>query len=137
MPTLLDLLDLPVPNAIQGRNLLPQLKTRSPKGSAKEQVPSNCFVRAENAYDLDLKKVQSDRFSLILNRRTRQCNLFDLVNDPWEQEDQLDLFPEAFEEHWNYMMRWMEAEQQWVRPDSPKIDLSGEVEDRLRRLGYL
>lgn len=137
MPTLLDLLGLPVPNAIQGKSMLPQLMRRAPGESGEDPVSARRFICAENAYDLDLKKVQSERFSLILNKRTRQCNFFDLENDPWEQEDKLDLFPEEFKEHWDFMMQWLEAEEKWVRPDSPKIDLSGEVEDRLRRLGYL
>jgi arylsulfatase A-like enzyme len=137
MPTLLDLLGLPVPRAVQGRSLAAELLGQDAPGSRDSGQGDVPFLRAENAYDLNLKKVISPRFSLILNRKTRQCNFFDLASDPWEQEDVLDLFPDEFNAHWEFMTRWLDEERQWVKPESPAINLSEEVEERLRGLGYL
>jgi arylsulfatase A-like enzyme len=137
MPTLLDLLDLPVPKAIHGRSALPALEMKASGDSADTLEAPARYIRAENAYDLDLKKVQSQRFSMILNRRTRQCNLFNLDDDPVEQKDVLDLYPEEFKALWECMMKWLEDEKKWVKPESPTINLSEEIEERLRGLGYL
>ncbi|MBU0753950.1 MAG: sulfatase [Planctomycetes bacterium] len=137
VPTVLDFMNLSIPKTIQGKSHVPALWTSITGKDTKPAVPIQKFQRAESAYDPDLKKVVSQGFSLILNSRTRQCNFFDLTNDPLEQKDVLDLFPAEFDEHWKYMTRWLEEEKHWVKPDGPTINLSSEVEDRLRGLGYL
>jgi arylsulfatase A-like enzyme len=137
MPTLLELLELPVPRAIHGQSALAVLKAAGGGEAAPAADGPQRYIRSENAYDLALKKVQSSGFSLILNRRTRQCNLFNLDEDPVEQKDVLDLYPEAFQAHWDFMMKWLEEEKRWVKPESPTINLTDEIEERLRGLGYL
>jgi hypothetical protein len=126
-----------VPKAIHGRSAFPALEMKTTEDSAKNLGAPARYIRAENAYDLDLKKVQSRRFSMILNLRTRQCNLFNLDDDPVEQKDVLDLYPEEFKALWECMMKWLEDEKKWVKPESPTINLSEEIEERLRGLGYL
>ncbi|MFH2000654.1 MAG: sulfatase [Planctomycetota bacterium] len=132
MPTLLLIMGLPIPRGIHGENILPQRNGAVEGGGRKHR-----FIFTESAYDTAWKKVQSERFSMIFNKDTRSCKLFDLDNDPMEQDDVLDLFPEAFQTHWDAINTWLDEERRWEKPESPTINLSDEVEKRLRGLGYI
>lgn len=124
MPTLLHILGASIPKEVQGTVALPGVKGRP-------------YLFSENAYDVNLKKVRSERFSLILHKASNRYLFFDLQNDPWEQDDVPDLHPEAFKEHMKIMDQWNDAQSRWVKPSSPTIDLSEEMEARLKALGYL
>lgn len=133
MPTLLDIMGLPVPRSIHGEVITP----RDINGNGRLGIERSDFIRSESAYDTAWKKVQTHGFSLILNKNTRDCRLFDLDGDPMEQADVLDLFPDAFQTHWKDINGWIDEQSRWKRPESPIINLSDEVQERLRGLGYL
>ncbi len=49
----------------------------------------------------------------------------------------MDLFPDQFKALWKIMNVRLDEEKRWVKPESPVIDISDEVKDRLQGLGYI
>ena len=128
MPTLLEVLGLPPPPSIHGRSLLPGSSSGPRRGR---------FVFSANAYDLDLKKVQTDRFSLLLDRESGRVAFYDLDRDPTEQRSAIERLPEEFQRHQRAMQRMLERESRWEKPPGEAVEMSEELEERLRQLGYV
>lgn len=136
MPTLLHVLGLPEPKSLQGRVVVPR---RDQAGEAAEEKPVRTarFVYSESAYDRNIKKIQSERFSLIVNKANDRCLFFELEKDTTEQEDVMDLHPDAWKRLWKKVNRWLREEEGWKKHAGPRVEMSKELEERLRALGYL
>ncbi len=136
MPTLLDLLGVPIPEGIDGQ-LLPL------DGEPASSLESHAFAEADcqsfggRAGDCWLS-IQSARFKLDHNLTRGETRLFDLAADPLESADVAALHPEVVAELEARLLAWNATQ-----PDLPalrqELSESGrrEIEKRLRALGYL
>jgi arylsulfatase A-like enzyme len=88
MPTLLDLLDLPAPDAIDGRSLVPlmtgQLSTLNLDGYSESMYPRLRFGWS------DLRALRAGSFKVIAAPRPE---LYDLTRDPFEEHNLFDTDP--------------------------------------------
>lgn len=76
-PTLGELANLPVPDGLDGRSLVPVIRGKS------TQVREHIFA----AYREVQRMVRDDRWKLIHYPKIDRWQLFDLRNDPWERRD--------------------------------------------------
>ncbi|PIB37789.1 hypothetical protein BFP75_19890 [Maribacter sp. 4G9] len=86
--TALDIANIEIPNSIQGKSLLPLIKGET------EAIRLGAFVEYyshENPFpwtaQLDYRVVVDDRFKYIKWLRFDEAELYDLVNDPFEQHN--------------------------------------------------
>jgi len=86
LPTLLELVGLPVPGGLAGRSLVPLLK-----GGALDEAPALSEVD-HGLYSLEA--LQLGRFKLIHERKLDRYALYDLELDPGEQQDVGEEHPE-------------------------------------------
>ncbi len=104
LPTVLDLVGLPVPANLDGRSLAPLLRgeplPERPAFSELRTAPGVC-KRLGQADDcrLDRYAVQTARFKLIASRRPPSEALYDLAEDPLETRDAAAEHPEELARH--------------------------------------
>jgi arylsulfatase A-like enzyme len=132
MPTVLSLLELPVPPALDGRNLAP-LWSGAAAGDLRARF---LFGEADhrNVRPDRTRAVRQGGFKLVHDRLTGESRLFDLVDDPGETHDVKDRHPEV-------QRRMRAALQDFMEREAPT---AGEVPEptpaerrRLEALGYL
>jgi arylsulfatase A-like enzyme/MFS family permease len=122
MPTILELLNIPISSPIQGRSLMPLIKG----------------IRAEEEYAFGGQGsfVRCSRWKLIFNRETTSYELYDLQQDSAEQHNLIDTEPEVaaqlkakLHDHIKESMKY--------RFSSSKVIFSEEIKNRLKTLGYI
>jgi choline-sulfatase len=91
MPTILDILGLPIPEAIHGVSLLPRIRgmeEERPLPAISESVWGGYQSSAEQA-EIMLRSLRTDAFKLVCTaaQGRESCRLFDLRNDPEEKRD--------------------------------------------------
>lgn len=135
VPTILELLHLAVPQNVVGRSLVPYLDGG--------RLPARTAY-AEKGGAAGEETVVSDRYQLILNRKTNDVSLFDLTSDPDAEHDVAAAQPEvaarlAAELHRRRQQatvtreRNAEAGRVWKRPKP----MRKKVRKELEALGYL
>lgn len=141
LPTLLDLLHIPLPAAVrlQGYSLAPLLA--GSRRSLRSMVFSG--ARAESSwyegYDLDPKRriftVRSSRWKLITYPGVRQdyFELYDLRRDPGERRNLAAERPEVRRALAAALARWREGRG----PFRPEVDLPDDLRRKLEQLGYV
>ena len=77
-PTLCDLIDVPLPDTVEGRSLVPAMQSDDP-------IRETMYF----AYTGLHRCVRDDRFKLVeyVVNGQRTTQFFDIVNDPWEQRN--------------------------------------------------
>ena len=97
MPTVLDLFDVPIPDNLSGRSWL-----RPPQEERREFL-----------YSQDLEKVGmvDDSYKFIFNRRSGILELYDLQQDPEEQHNLADAYPDVTRENYCDLKNWMEQRE--------------------------
>ncbi|MDP6605773.1 MAG: sulfatase [Dehalococcoidia bacterium] len=132
MPTILDLLDIPIPDAVQGRSLLPAVAS----GQVDPTTQTTAYLQLDTRH---LESVQTIRRKLIRHpmsdRTGGRVELYDLVDDPFELQDLAGTRAVARR---HLMVELMEAAL--ARPtllETSEAVIDAELEDRLRALGYV
>jgi arylsulfatase A-like enzyme len=131
MPTLLDLLDVPGPDAIDGRSLIPLMTGKVPT--------LNLDAYSESMYPLrrfgwsDLRALRTGRFKVIAAPR---AELYDLDRDPFEEHNVFDT-ERALGERMIDRLREMELSAAASAPARPRGEIDAETAAKLASLGYV
>jgi arylsulfatase A-like enzyme len=108
MPTLLDLLNIDVPSFVQGRSLVPILEGKNDKG--KECVFTSWplynvgeYTRAVDHYERKIAEslpatITTNDWQMIYSSEGEIAELYDLNNDPKQENDVFSKFPEKGKE---------------------------------------
>lgn len=129
-PTLFEMAGLPVPAEMQGRSFAPLLR-------------GDVFVAREvysETIDWGFKQaIRADARKLILDRDTRDMELYDLVRDPGEGDPALDLPGQEIRALLDSLDAQYARNLQQLDPDALGFEMGiSEVElERLRSLGYI
>lgn len=135
LPTLLDYLELPLPNLLDGRSLLPAIA-----GREAPWMPIVSYAMVA----LDQREIESAlaRGWKLIENRSESTELaaeefFDLRRDPTEEHDLVQQSDFAVS-YLRQTLRTLDLAQSLRRVDSPEqVELGEELEERLRALGYL
>ncbi len=132
MPTILDLLNLPIPSQCQGESLFPLVR-----GEIKSLIDEMYFEE-----DLDgamSQSVRGRRWKLISYPKTAYFELFNLEKDPGERHNVASKYPEIANSLMEKIKRWhqeqIERRAGLRRPEVKR--LSEETIKQLKALGYL
>jgi arylsulfatase A-like enzyme len=126
MPTVLELLGLPVPAGIDGDSLVEVAK----KGSY-----DSAFAFSEKDYEY--KMIRSKDWKL-LHRSRSHLELYDLISDPSEQFNLFDEKPEIGKSLFVELQAWMDAQAEKSKVISAdKIKIDDELTEQLKALGYV
>jgi arylsulfatase A-like enzyme len=143
MPTLLELVGLPVPTGIDGESLAPIIQGESDGahlGAAFSELrssPGECALQGRGPDCLlDRVAVQDERFKLISSRLPPFDLLYDLQQDPGETRDVAPKFPAELQRLRDEVDAYRRRGSGAEIPRSTG-DLDPETEERLRALGYL
>jgi arylsulfatase A-like enzyme len=102
-PTVLDLLDLPIPSAYQGHSLL------------DSQTGMALFC---TDYSIGLLGLHDGDWKMIHELESGRSQLFDLRTDPKEQHDLSWLHAERTEVYRNHLLRWAAAQKYLITKSS-------------------
>lgn len=141
MPTVFDLFEIPYPNDLQGRSLLPLLAGDVDRGN--EYV--FCRTKGEPPRYL----VRSEDWALVLKRGSTERELYDMKADPGQTRNVIEERPEeaaqlleAFSEFAQQQRRrplnFLEPDAETEElPAAPRREIADETREQLRALGYL
>ncbi len=134
MPTVLDILNIPVPEGTEGESFYSLLKNHS------ETIPdARAFMTTGSVYLRDpsaepLVGMADSKYKLIFDFSTDKYTLFDLAFDPDENVNVINSVPEAA----SFMKKYLLS--QWaglVEGTSESAELSEEDRKKLNSLGYI
>jgi arylsulfatase A-like enzyme len=157
MPTLLNLSGLPVPEAAQGRSVLPLVaayqkasgeearaaaaelgwETRPAVTEEHKRAHTNAY---ENENDDESYAMVFEGWRLIHNVQTKhkpEFELFDHVNDPLDAKDVADANPEMVEKLKTELGYWRREVTDAALPEDSSEGMSSEELQKLRNLGYI
>ncbi len=108
MPTILETLDLPIPeDSVQGVSLLP-LIMGSPEA---DEINKMVFSESANTHKVS---VRGERWKYIYNRQFDRGELYDLINDPGEKQNLVKMKPDLAMELQQLAQDYMtQAESGW------------------------
>ena len=139
LPTLLELVSLPVPHDLDGRSLAPLLTGGTlpdrPAFSEQRTARGECSrLEAPAGCRLDRIAVQEDHFKLVDSRWPAWTRLYDLREDAAERQDVAERHPEVRDR----LLAQVRAYRQGPAPESADAQggLDAETVQRLRDLGY-
>jgi arylsulfatase A-like enzyme len=137
-PTLLELLGIPIPPSFEGTSLAPALRGES-------QTPRDVF--AEAGYALEYQKILVRWPWKLIHipdpmvqeiARGQEFELYNLEKDPGEEDEMSARQPERLEEMRGELQRWVASwEKNTAQPEAAEEEMSPEVLENLRALGYL
>ena len=139
MPTILDFCDCPYPESLQGTSLMPLWTDNEAKYKVEVAISERWRRRRNNGDILHIVSVRTDSFKYIWDsRQPEQPQLFDLQNDPDEQCNTYEQFPEKAKElHAHVAGRLQASKETMPNRISAEPKLEQAVADRIRALGYL
>jgi len=140
MPTLLDLAEIPIPNRVQGRSLVPRMS--SPGAPAPPAFVEGRQRESDGPLGYDRLAVVDGRWKLIWNlappEGVPEHELYDYEDDPLDQRDLAGEHPEVVERLAGQLARWQRhAGARKLEPEELTAELSTEELNRLRSLGYI
>jgi arylsulfatase A-like enzyme len=106
LPTILDLVGIPVPPQAQGRSIVP-LMTGAETGTDRVAITSL-------ADDSQTSIVAADGWQLIVDRKRGSRRLYDLPHDPEQRIDQAKQYPDRVAALGRQLDAWVQANRQWV-----------------------
>jgi len=146
MPTILDLVGVPIPAGLDGRSLSPVMRGIASERPAYAEIRYVPFAQQRVQNDdclrfgltkdceVNLRAVWTRRFKLVASKQTGFEALFDLANDRGERRDVRAEFPDELARHWALLDEYDAAHA--VSPEAgPSVDAA--TEERLRALGYV
>jgi choline-sulfatase len=124
LPTLLELLEMPVPDYLEGRSMMPIL-------SGEETADRTAFIQTsragygepdpQNVTDR-IRAVRTPEWKLVhynyLENQTR-FELYHLASDPYEQRNVIDSHPQKANELRKELLEWL-IEREQVKPPPPE-----------------
>ncbi|MFH1681988.1 MAG: sulfatase [Candidatus Eisenbacteria bacterium] len=138
VPTVLDLLDAPTPEDVQGVSMASVLQ------GGEGALPAAAFTESGYAEDYQ-RSVRTDRWKLIyvptdgdrsLMRGT-PFELYDFRADPDELRNRIHQEPARAESLKDLLFAWMEKQSDGVSYEAETADIDRETEEALRALGYV
>lgn len=130
MPTLLDLAQIPIPDQVQGKSLLPMFF--SERKNENFSYSETYYPRFHYGWS-ELKSYQDERFKLIL---APKLELYDLSEDPGELNNIVDSQPEEARRLMNLINEFIDE----TGKDAYELDYSHmdeESRQKLAALGYI
>lgn len=127
LPTVLDCVQLPIPEELSGRSLSPALRSNPLKAASCYGETDAPFWEAGWS---PLRSLITDQWKYI---RTTRPELFDLSQDPDEQHNLAEKLPDQLQ-HMEQLLS--EFEGQMVRREGKPVASSTESQRALRSLGY-
>jgi arylsulfatase A-like enzyme len=131
MPTILALLDLPIPPEVQGQSLWPAIATESTDRDTGSVAYLNLDGRAMES--LQLGALKMIRFPP--HETASQVEVFDLATDPAELANLAGERPVLRGYLLASLGRWVQRQPSLLSADEAVID--ADLEERLRTLGYI
>ncbi|MBI4803539.1 MAG: sulfatase [Elusimicrobia bacterium] len=126
MPTVLELLAVPVNKEAQGVSLVPLI------AGGKPEKDFNRFVYSEAGFHK--WAVRAGEWKLIYE--SGKYELFDLVNDRSETENLAEKNPAVVYELAQELMSWRRRTRTAKSPDDTRVTLTGEMKRKLKEAGY-
>jgi arylsulfatase A-like enzyme/thioredoxin-like negative regulator of GroEL len=129
MPTLLDILDVELPEALQGRSLVPLIEKESSPGF--DSYAETYFPLLSNGWS-PLKSIRTQKYKYI---EAPKAELYDLVQDPLESQNIINKNPGVARDMAERLKRF---EEEYAAISEPgQKTLSFEEREKLRSLGYI
>ncbi len=141
LPTLAGLLESPPEPGTewQGRDLLEANSIEE-----KQHLFSATYSLLNNKLERHVEMVLEPPFKLILDRETRDMELYDLSTDPGETHNLVDTYPQrsmrlraVLDEHRKENLRHLRKLQRGGPPVDNTVEIDEETREQLRDLGYL
>jgi arylsulfatase A-like enzyme len=129
VPTALELLELPAPQGLRGRSLVPLLRG--------ETLPVRPVFAEGFAVDSKLQVVIDDHWKLIRDLDSGSVALYDLASDPGERNDQAPSRPEEVERLRQLLDGVLGTSREKQDPLALPVEVDEATRNRLRELGYI
>ena len=134
-PTLLDWIDVPIPEDFDGQSLWPTLSTGV-------GIPDRTLVAEGRLYGPNRRALIRWPLKLILDENNRPLRVADLATDPGEHQNMLQSDPDRVDEFVRNLVRELRddlalAEGAPIQPQDEPVELDEDTLERLRSLGYL
>jgi arylsulfatase A-like enzyme len=128
MPTLLDLVGVPVPSGVQGESLVPLMLGAEVEGIAFGESP-----------DFGVQRFAARApFRFQLTGKRYITELYDFKQDPTEQHDLSEEFPLTVDQLYDEIKQWEKMTQEAAkRYEREQVPLDESTRDQLEALGYL
>ena len=139
LPTVADLLDVPLPGPIEGRSLVPvtqgeEKAGRVAFGGVTKLTPARYFVR-----DSGYKYIESSASEGVqdLSPAPPPIQLYDLRADPGERKNLARHDPERVRYYHKLLKQYLSSSQDELAIESATEDVDPALRERLRSLGYV
>lgn len=135
MPTILDILGISIEHQIQGQTLLPLV--------LEEEKPASMSAYCEaDLSGRELKSVRVAKYKFIYSERDKKEELYDLVDDPNEQNNLIESRPELTKVLRKGLSEWMDSSEKLLTslPEptvSEEIEYRKDLKEKLKSLGYM
>jgi arylsulfatase A-like enzyme len=133
MPTILDLLGLPLGGEELGQSLRPLMEGRG-------RVDARPAYAVLIGGSINLEALRADAYKLVLNYKTKERALYDLANDPGESRPMTDPSAREFRaamERYGSMRQALSSYRESIpQGESEAPPLDAETRERLKSLGY-
>ncbi len=136
LPTVLDLMEIPAPEALDGRSLVPALRGLSGKGVFKERS----FEFSERHYQGTLQSRFDNDHHLIETTVGEKVKLYSVPEDPQEKNNLVLTHPDVVSQKGSELrslIRDLELEHDRVGSAEAVVQPNSQEIERLRSLGYL
>ncbi len=127
-PTILEILDIPVPEFSQGMSLIPVMEGKN----LEIESYGETYLPLLACGWSELKSLRTNRFKFILAPRTE---LYDLVKDPYEKNNLMD--KREMSDQWRNKLEALERKNSSPKQEEPSRRLSPEDQEKLAALGYV
>jgi arylsulfatase A-like enzyme len=131
MPTILNFLGFPIPEEVQGVVLLEE------ESRVMAEVYRHHYMtmpRWEPGVARDLKSLYLDNYKYIKDIKG-QSELYDIVNDPRELHNLINIMPKEAEKIELKLTEWLSCDESHLSKKEVKLDKA--TEETLRILGYI
>jgi arylsulfatase A-like enzyme len=133
MPTVLDVLDKEIPDVVDGRSLLPQIKDRGLNGrefvvstqpfSMPGQITRQVDGRERKMMVASSTTITTDEWALLYSTEPGESWLYHLPSDPGQEKNIFDKNPDIAGEIHRYLVRFMQDTNLVAELREPRMEL--------------